>query len=86
MNNEPTPKQAVIYKQDELYDYAKSGGSVESLFEHQLKSGNRVVVVQESTNAPQEVWMILETKGDLQRWKESRLKMHDWFRKIFEEK
>ncbi len=85
MNTKPIPKPAVIYNQDALYDYAASGGSVEFLFEEELRNGNRVVVVQEPSNAPTTVWMILETKEDFQRWKESRLKMRDWFRKIFGE-
>ena len=83
MNNKPTPKPAVIYNQDALYDYAKSGGSVESLLEEELQNSNRVIVVQEPTNAPPAVWMILETEDDLQRWKESQQKLRDWFGKIF---
>jgi hypothetical protein len=85
MINKPTPKPAVIYNQDTLYDYANSGGCVESLLEGELRNGNRVVMVQEPTNAPSTVWMVLETMEDFKRWKESRLKMRDWFRKIFRE-
>lgn len=52
MNNKPTPKPAVIYNQDALYDFASGGGSVESLLGEELQDGNRVIVVQEPTNAP----------------------------------
>ena len=83
--SKPTRKPAVIYNQDALYDYASSGGSVESLLEQELRDGNSVVVVQEPTNAPPTVWMVLETMDDLKHWKESRTKMRDWFQKIFGE-
>jgi len=79
----PISKPAVIYNQDALYDYASRGGSVESLLEQELQGGHSVVVVQEPSNAPPTVWMVLETMDDLKRWKESRQKMRDWFGKIF---
>jgi hypothetical protein len=81
----PTPKQAVIFNQDTLYDYAQLGGSVEALLDEQIRAGKRVVVIQEASNSPREVVMVLETMEDFARWKESRVKTRDWLKKILGE-
>ena len=81
----PAHKPAVTYSQDALYDYAKLGGSVESLFAGEIQAGNRIIVIQEPVNAPSEVAIIIETMEDFARWKESRLKMREWLGKIFEQ-
>ena len=82
MPTKPTPKPAVIYNQDDLYDYAKLGGSVESLLAEEIAAGKRVVVLQEPVNAPAVTAYILESMDDLGRWKESRQKMREWLSKV----
>jgi hypothetical protein len=85
MLKKPTSKPAIIYNQDDLYDYAKLGGSVESLFAEEIASGNRVVVRQEPINAPAVTAYILESMDDFGRWKESRQKMRESLGKVLGE-
>jgi hypothetical protein len=83
MCNKPTGKPAVIYNQDDLFDYAQLGGSVESLFDEEIKGGHQIVVIQEAVNAPPTVRMVLETMEDFKRCMDSRLKTLHQLAKIF---
>jgi hypothetical protein len=81
MKNKPTSKPAVIYNQDELSDYATYGGSVASLFADEIKAGNRIVVIQQPTNAPPTVLCIIESEDDLKRLRDAQQKMREWLEK-----
>ena len=78
----PKSRRAVIYNQDELYDFANSGGSMCALLEEELREGNRIIIVQEPNDGRTVVVMVLEKPEDISLWENYRKKMHDWRRYI----
>ena len=81
MNNKPTSKPAVIYNQDDLFDYTTYGGSIASLFADEIKAGNRIVVIQQPINAPTTVVSIIESEDELKRLRDAHQKMQGWLGK-----
>jgi hypothetical protein len=75
---EPVFKQAVIYNEDHLTDYAMKGGSVWCLFLKRIREGNCVVTTQAPSDAPPVVRSLIETEKDVQSCKENGEKMVKW--------
>lgn len=78
----PGSRNAVIYDQDELYDFANSGGSVRALIEEELTDGNRFIIMWQRIDGPAAVVMMLETPQDISRWENYRQKMRDWRERV----
>ena len=85
MPNPPQKKQAVIYIQDDLSDFATNGGSIIELFDQEISSGHSIVVLQTPSNAPAVVLAVLHTKADIEDRKRASAHLQDKFSKLFEE-
>ncbi len=81
MSTHPTSKPAVIYNQDDLSDFVTNGGSIASIFADEIKEGRRIIVVQQSKGAPEEVLAVIESEDDLKRLREAHQKMNKWLEK-----
>lgn len=78
----PKPKRAVIYNEDDLYDFDKNGGSVSALLDQEIKEGNRFIIMRQPNDGPAAVVMMLETPDDISRWDKYREKMRDCQEKV----
>ena len=84
MQNPPPCKQAVIYNQDDLSDYAAKGGSVIDLFNQELNAHRSIVVIQTPANAPTSVLAVLNTVADIEDRKRARANVQDVLSKLLE--
>lgn len=79
----PKSKLAIIFNQDDLFDFAKMGGSVEAMFDEELRSGNKIVVIQKAENAPPELVMTLESMDEFNKWRENKVKREQYLKKLY---
>lgn len=80
----PGSVRAVIYNEDDLYDFAKAGGSVAALLEEEVGKGNRFIIMRQPTGGRHSMVLMLEKPEDISRWEEHRKKLRNWREKVLE--